>query len=195
MARAMIVSAGASANEYLAARLSGLGYLRPVIVPAAAEARRRMLETDFELIVVNAPLPDEFGHELCADAAAQTGAGVLLLARADACEGLLAPMQSAGVLVMPKPFSAAALAQALQTAAATSRRLARMQAENARLQEKLTQLRLVCRAKCLLVERHGLTEAEAHRLIEKQAMDSRRSLADTARALLETLDPGPADGV
>ena len=24
-----------------------------------------MLESDFELIVVNAPLPDEFGHELC----------------------------------------------------------------------------------------------------------------------------------
>ena len=68
MGRALIVSAGASSNEYISARLTELGYARPLIVPSAAEARRRMLESDFELIVVNAPLPDEFGHELCADA-------------------------------------------------------------------------------------------------------------------------------
>ena len=44
MARAMIVSAGASSNEYLSARLTELGYVRPVIVPSGTEARRRMLE-------------------------------------------------------------------------------------------------------------------------------------------------------
>ena len=58
MGRALIVSAGASSNEYLCARLTELGYTRPLIVPSGAEARRRMLESDFELIVVNAPLPD-----------------------------------------------------------------------------------------------------------------------------------------
>lgn len=68
MGRALIVSAGASSNEYLCARLTELGYTRPLIVPSGAEARRRMLESDFELIVVNAPLPDEFGHDLCATA-------------------------------------------------------------------------------------------------------------------------------
>ena len=34
MGRALIVSAGASSNEYLAARLSELGYSRPVIIPS-----------------------------------------------------------------------------------------------------------------------------------------------------------------
>ena len=58
MGRALIVSAGASSNEYISARLTELGYARPIIVPSAAEARRRMLESDFELIVVNSPLPD-----------------------------------------------------------------------------------------------------------------------------------------
>ena len=72
MGRALIVSAGASSNEYISARLAELGYTRPAIIPSGAEARRRMLESDFELIVVNAPLPDEFGHELCADAVEKT---------------------------------------------------------------------------------------------------------------------------
>ena len=100
MGRAMIVSAGANSNEYLSARLSELGYTRPVIVPSGTEARRRMLEADFELVIVNAPLPDEFGHELCAAAVEQTDAGVILLAKAAACDQLLGPMNAQGVLVV-----------------------------------------------------------------------------------------------
>ena len=125
MARAMIVSAGATANEYLAARLAELGYRRPVIVPSGTEARRRMLAESFELILVNAPLPDEFGHELCADAARQTDAGVMLLAKAAASDELLAPMNGEGVLVVPKPFSAALFLQAVHMAAASNHRLQR----------------------------------------------------------------------
>lgn len=34
MGRALIVSAGASSNEYLCARLTELGYTRPLIVPS-----------------------------------------------------------------------------------------------------------------------------------------------------------------
>ena len=59
MGRALIVSAGASSNEYIAARLAEMGYARPVILPSGAEARRRMPDADFDLIVVNAPLPDQ----------------------------------------------------------------------------------------------------------------------------------------
>lgn len=43
MARAMIVSAGAAANEYLSARLAELGYLRPVIVPSGTEDRKSVV--------------------------------------------------------------------------------------------------------------------------------------------------------
>ena len=50
MGRALIVSAGANSNEYIAARLSEMGYSRPVIIPSGAEARRRMSESDFELL-------------------------------------------------------------------------------------------------------------------------------------------------
>ena len=92
MGRALIVSAGASSNEYIAARLAEMGYSRPVILPSGAEARRRMPDADFDLIVVNAPLPDEFGHELCMDAVASTDAGVVFLVKAAQAEQLLAPL-------------------------------------------------------------------------------------------------------
>ena len=100
MGRALIVSAGANSNEYIAARLSEIGYSRPVIIPSGAEARRRMSESNFELIVVNAPLPDEFGHELCITAVEQTDAGVVFLVKAAQAEQLLAPLNEQGVLLL-----------------------------------------------------------------------------------------------
>ena len=133
MGRALIVSAGASSNEYISARLTELGYARPIIVPSAAEARRRMLESDFELIVVNSPLPDEFGHELCADAVEKTDAGVIFLAKAAAAEQLLTPLSEEGVLLVTKPFSNTFFLQAIQMAAASNHRLLLVRQESSPL--------------------------------------------------------------
>ena len=169
MGSALIVSAGASSNEYISARLTELGYARPIIVPSAAEARRRMLESDFELIVINTPLPDEFGHELCADAVEKTDAGVIFLAKAAAAEQLLTPLSEEGVLLVTKPFSNTFFLQAIHMAAASNHRLLLLRQENQRMQEKLAQVRLVSRAKCCLIELGRMTEAEAHRYIEKKS--------------------------
>ena len=136
MGRALIVSAGANSNEYIAARLSEMGYSRPVIIPSGAEARRRMSESDFELIVVNAPLPDEFGHELCITAVEQTDAGVVFLVKAAQAEQLLAPLNEQGVLLLSKPFTTPLFLQAMHMAAAGNHRLQRLRQENARLQDK-----------------------------------------------------------
>ena len=185
MGRALIVSAGASSNEYISARLTELGYARPIIVPSAAEARRRMLESDFELIVVNAPLPDEFGHELCADAVEKTDAGVILLAKTGTAEQIADKLQDFGVLVLAKPFTGAQFRQAVQIAASSYKRLAVLRTENAKLLDKIAQLRLVDRAKCYLIEKKGYTETDAHRLIEKRAMDTRMSRGEVAQEILE----------
>ena len=188
MGRALIVSAGASSNEYISARLTELGYARPIIVPSAAEARRRMLESDFELIVVNSPLPDEFGHELCADAVEKTDAGVIFLAKAAAAEQLLTPLSEEGVLLVTKPFSNTFFLQAIHMAAASNHRLLLLRQENQRMQEKLAQVRLVSRAKCYLIELGRMTEAEAHRYIEKQSMDQRIPRRELAENIIKTYE-------
>ena len=166
MGRALIVSAGASSNEYISARLAELGYTRPTIIPSGAEARRRLLESYFELIVVNAPLPDE----------------------AAAAEQLLAPMSEQGVLLLSKPFSNTLFLQAIHLAAASNHRLQLLRQENARMQEKIAQVRLVSHAKCCLVEREQMSEDAAHRYIEKRAMDTRRSRAEIAQEILDSYE-------
>ena len=86
MAKALIVSAGNNANEYLARHIGELGYTRPTIVASGGEARRRMDTNDFEVVIINTPLPDEFGHELGTDAVEKTDAGVILLAKTGTAE-------------------------------------------------------------------------------------------------------------
>ncbi len=188
MSRVLIVSAGARANEYLTTHLTDLGFHRHVIVPSAAEARRRMTESDFTLIAVNAPLPDEFGHELCIDAVETTDAGVILLVKASEAEQLEQRVSEQGVFVLSKPFSITFFAQVVHMAAAGSARLRRLRQENDRLLEKINQIRLVSRAKLALITEKGMSEADAHRYIEKAAMNSRKSRKEIAQEILDSFD-------
>ncbi|MDD4851159.1 MAG: ANTAR domain-containing protein [Gemmiger sp.] len=185
MGHALIVSAGTNANEYLAKHIQELGYARPVIVASGGEARRQLGDKAFEVVIINTPLPDEFGHELGTFAVEKSQAGVVLLAKSGTADQIAGKLQDYGVLVLGKPFSALQFRQVVQIAASCYRRLATLQAENNRLVDKICQLRLVDRAKCHLIEKEGLTEAEAHRRIEKEAMDTRRSRGEVAQAILE----------
>ncbi|MEE0411986.1 MAG: antitermination regulator, partial [Gemmiger sp.] len=96
MAKALIVSAGNNANEYLARHIGELGYTRPTIVASGGEARRRMDSNDYEVVIINTPLPDEFGHELGTAAVEKTDAGVILLAKTGTAEQIADKLQDFG---------------------------------------------------------------------------------------------------
>ena len=44
--------------------------------------------------------------------------------------------------------------------------------------------RLIAQAKAVLMDRHGMTEEQAHRFLQKQSMDNGAKLTDTARLVL-----------
>ena len=184
----LVVSAAQKFNEAFAAMLPGSEYYPVRFVGNIAAARREMVNKTYDLVIINAPLPDEFGHELCMDAVASTDAGVVFLVKAAQAEQLLGPLSEQGVLLLSKPFSTSLFVQAMHMAAAGNHRLLRARQENARLQEKIAQVRLVSRAKCCLVEHEHMTEAEAHRYIEKQAMDTRRDRTEIAQEVLENYE-------
>ena len=63
-----------------------------------------------------------------------------------------------------------------------------LQKEHGRLQQKIEEMRLVDRAKCTLVQYLGLTEPQAHRYLEKQAMDMRMTRREVAEEILRTYE-------
>ena len=97
-------------------------------------------------------------------------------------------MSEQGVLLLSKPFSNTLFLQAIHLAAASNHRLQLLRQENARMQEKIVQVRLVSHAKCCLVEREQMNEDAAHRYIEKRAMDTRRSRAEIAQEILDSYE-------
>ena len=69
---------------------------------------------------------------------------------------------------------------------ATQNRWQHFDRENQKLRTKMEEVRIVARAKCILVEYLRMSEQQAHRYIEKQAMDMRTSKKNVAENILKT---------
>lgn len=181
--RALLVTA--RGTDKLRRALASAGFLNADCAASAGEARRIAAQDSWPLVVINAPLPDETGLELAMELTATTLSAVVLLVRTELMSMVYTPATEAGVLVVGKPVIPQILQQSVQLAAATHSRLVTLKHENEQLHRKLDEIRLVDRAKCLLIEHRHLSEAEAHRAIEKQAMDQRLPRARVAQLILD----------
>lgn len=76
-----------------------------------------------------------------------------------------------GVFILQKPTSKLALSQALSWMASARERLRKFEKNTLSIEEKMEEIRLTNRAKWLLINHLHMDEPQAHRYIEKQAMD------------------------
>ena len=155
-------------------------------VHSVSEARRRVVDTEFDIVLINAPLPDDFGMRLAIDICTNSGAGVLLLVKNDLFNDIYAKVVGYGVITLSKPTNLQMVAQNLRILCSTLERMRQMQARQATVEEKIEEIRLVNRAKWLLIECLSMTEPEAHRYIEKQSMDERISKREVAENIIKT---------
>ena len=151
-----------------------------------SEAKRMTLLQDFDIVVINAPLKDESGIDFAVNIATDNSAGVLLLINNEYYEQVLDKVMEYGVLTVSKPLSRQALYEAVNLLVATNYRLKKVKKKNEKLAAKMAEVRIVNRAKWILIENLGLSEEEAHRVIEKQAMDERQSKSEVAETIIRT---------
>ncbi|MEE1066429.1 MAG: ANTAR domain-containing protein, partial [Acutalibacteraceae bacterium] len=85
-----------------------------------------------------------------------------------------------------KPTSKPAIAQALSWLSSARERLRRLEKKTLSVEERMEEIRIVNRAKILLVSELYMTEPEAHRYIEKQAMDRCVSKREVAESIIRT---------
>ena len=180
----LLVSAGAKFNDSLMPLLPGRLYYPVTVVQSVGAARRRLLEREFDLVLVNSPLPDDPGLQLAMDTCSDSSAGVLLLTRRELYDEVCDQVSDWGVAVLPKPISSQTVNQTLQILRANRERMRRMEEKQITVEEKIQEMRVINQVKWKLIEQRGMTEAEAHRYIEKQAMDTRRTRRDVAQEIL-----------
>ena len=147
---------------------------------SAASARRCILERYYDLIVINAPLPDESGVEFAIDTAGRLSASLLLVVPSDIYEDVLERVTDYGILVIAKPFPPIRVSHAIRFLTAQQDQVRRLEQAVQAARDKAEEIRLIDKAKFLLIEYRYMTEDAAHRYIGKQAMDhgvSRRRIA------------------
>lgn len=182
----LIVTASERFTDSIMPLLPMTDYWPVQTASSVAEARRCLADTEFDIVLINTPLPDDFGMHLAIDICTGSGAGVLLLVKNDHYNEIYSKVVRYGVITLSKPTNRQMVAQNLRILCATRERIRQMQAKQATVEEKIKEIRLVNRAKWLLIECLNMTEAEAHRYIEKQAMDLRISRREAAENIIKT---------
>ena len=181
----LVVSSSEKFNRSLLSLLPEDRFYPVSLSPDNSAARRVLAESRFDIVMINTPLPDDFGTHLALDACEGSGAGVMLFVKAEHYPDIAARVSPFGVLALSKPVTAQTVAQSLTLICATRERLRRMEQKTASVEEKIEEIRIVNKAKWLLIDQLKMTEQEAHRYIEKQSMDrcvTRRTIAENILA-------------
>lgn len=182
----LLVSSSPKFNESMLALLPESRFYPVAAVSDVSSARRRLLEGKYDIVIINAPLPDDFGTRLALNICDNSGTAVLLFVKAEHYPDINGRVSPFGVLALPKPTTSQAVSQSLQLLCGTRERLRRMEQKTASIEEKMEEIRIINRAKLLLMEQLKMTEKEAHRFIEKQAMDRCVTRITIAQSILST---------
>ena len=182
----LIVSAAEKFNTSIKELFQDFYYSTINFETSIGAAKRALVEREYDIIAVNSPLPDEDGIRFAIDMSAEKNTVVLLLVREEFHPSVYAKVSPHGVYTLPKPISRQILRQAFDWMATTRERLRRFEKKTLVLEDKMQEIRLVNRAKWLLIERLHMPEDEAHRYIEKQALDRCGSKTNSADEIIQT---------
>ena len=181
-----------SSSEKFAASVKNLlpvsDYWPVTVAVSTQEARRILLETRYDIVVVNAPLKDEFGSKFAIDTCINSSSGVLLLVKNEQFEEINDKVMEYGVLTVAKPASVTTITQSMRSLCTMRERMRRMEEKQITVEEKIEEIRIVNHAKWLLIEKEHMTENDAQRFIEKTAMNERISKRKTAQKIIETYE-------
>lgn len=182
----LLVSASEKFNTTAQSLLPPSDFWPVTTVDSGAGARRFLRETDYDIVLINAPLPDESGVRLAVDVCAGSESGVLLLVKNELREEIYRKVLPHGAVTLGKPTSGELFSQSLWMLCSLRERLRSKTARQATVEEKIQEIQLLDRAKWLLIECLNMTEEEAHRYIAKQAMEQRITKRAAAENVIRT---------
>ncbi len=170
--------------------LNNLGYL---VVGEAGDGRSAVnlaRELRPDVVLMDIKMPDMDGIEAASVLTAERIAPVVLLT-AFSQRDLVERAKEAGVVgYLVKPIQEADLAPAIEIALSRFREFQEMEKEVDDLQDQLETRKMVDRAKGILMDAQGLTEAGAFRRIQKMSMNTRKPMKEIAQAIILTHEAG-----
>ncbi|WP_027718644.1 ANTAR domain-containing response regulator [Desulfovirgula thermocuniculi] len=183
-ARIVLVDGDQSSRKSLKGMLTKLGYW---VVGEAADGLggiRVVRARQPDLVIADASVLGAGGFELAEVLREDKLAPLVMVAESHA-QGLLEKARRARASsLLLKPVDEQALYWAVELAIINYQEIIQLENQIKELKEKLETRKLVERAKGILMETLGISEAEAYRRMQKQSMDKRVSMRQIAEAII-----------
>lgn len=139
------------------------------------EARRLATERSFNIIIADSG--DGYDTDFAINVA-DSYSTILLLVPNEHFDEISYRVEGYGILTITKPFEPFYLYNMMKIAIAVQYKVQVLSSQTTKLKVKMEEIKQVNRAKMLLMQNMKMTEQEAHRYIEKEAMD--RGMKKTA---------------
>lgn len=167
----LVVSASAEFLRSVSALLPAAKYAPITFAHGISAAKRAVSERDFDFVIVQAPLTDDVGLRFAFDLAGRKNTVTLLILPPELYEETVGRAEEQGVFAVSRPLSKQSFLTAVSWITSARELLRKVEQKTQSMEEKMEEIRLINRAKWKLISEQNLTEAEAHRMIEKLAMD------------------------
>jgi len=143
---------------------------------------------DVDLVFIHAPSPLRAELEFAARISERPDMAVVMLVRQSMVASTERALVKTKTLVLGMPISRQALIQSIKLAGSLTYKFTQIQKETDKLKKKIEDLKVLDRAKCCLVAFLRMNEEQAHRYIQKRAMDMRVSQREVAEDILKTYE-------
>lgn len=164
--------------------LRELGY--DVVAEAGdGETALRLAEsTDVDVALLDVSMPLLDGLSVAAELSAAGTCAVVVVTAFSQREVVARAVEAGAMAYVVKPFTPADLAPAIELARTRFAEIRALQDNVGELTDRLAARKAIEQAKAALVKAYGMSEADAFRFLQKQAMDERVPMATVAERVL-----------
>ena len=155
------------------------------VLSSANDARRTLLNTNVDIVIIHTPLTDEFGTRFAQDISQDYATAVIV--KPELFEKVAYKLEPYGVVTLPSTLYRSLMCQTMMLLSSSVIKMNKLKEDSKKLREKLHEVRTLTRAKSLLISEKDMTEEQAHRYIEKKAMDSGQRKIAVAKAIIMDL--------
>ena len=178
---ALVVSSSEKFNTAMASMLPRASFKPVVYAKNISMAQRAAAERDYDIVIVDAPLSDDLGVRFAIDTSTSSSSLVLVLISNEIHDDVYEKVSPYGVFTLAKPMTVQAMNTALRWIKAAKEKMSGVEKKSTKIEDKMLEIRLVNKAKWLLISHEDMLEPEAHRYLEKEAMDrcvSKKQIAE-----------------
>lgn len=186
--KVLVLSKSTQMADLLIESLPSEQYIPITHVSTTDEAKRKLFDDYYDLIIINTPLIDDFGIQSAIDFASDSTVGILMFVKEDLYQQVCLKVEDYGIVTLAKPTTRQVIYSTLKMLSAMHCRLQVMERETVKLKTQIDEMKTITRAKLILMDQLQMSESKAHRYIEKQAMDRCVKKVEIAHNIIRTYE-------